>query len=116
LLQIYHNPRCRKSREALQLLQERSIDHEVILYLEKLLSKKELKELLHKINLLPSQVVRKNEAEWKALPNRNAMGEDEIVDALIAFPKLLERPIIVGKEKGVLARPLDQLVDFLSRD
>jgi len=116
MLQIYHNPRCRKSREALQLLQERSIDHEVVLYLEHRLSKKELIELLHKINLLPSEVVRKNEAEWKALPDRNTMGEDQIIDALIAFPKLLERPIVVGQETGVLARPLDQLINFLSRD
>jgi len=116
LLKIYHNPRCRKSREALQLIEEEQLEHEVIRYLETPLDKEELKEILNKINLQPSAILRKNEADWKALPNRKTMSEEEILDALITYPKLIERPIVIDQNKGVLARPIDNLINFLKRD
>lgn len=113
MIYIYHNPRCRKSREALQLLQEQNIDHQVILYLETPLNKKELKGLLKKIQLQPSDILRKNEAQWKALPDRKTMSEAEILVALVSFPKLIERPIVIDENSGVLARPIENLIDFL---
>lgn len=115
-MKIYHNPRCRKSREALQLLQEKKVDHEVILYLENPLSKSDLKRLLEKIQLQPIAIVRKNEKEWKAIPDRNTMSENQILDALVSFPKLIERPIVEDNTNGVLARPIENLIEFLKGD
>jgi|TARA_X000000950_G_scaffold50927_1_gene60019 arsenate reductase len=113
VLKIYHNPRCRKSREALLLLQEEKVEYEVILYLENPLTKDALQALLEKIKLQPSDLVRKNEKEWKAIPDRNTMSESQILDALVSFPKLIERPIVEGKTSGVLARPIENLIEFL---
>ncbi len=116
MLKIYHNPRCRKSREALKLIEEKQLEYEIILYLETPPDKEELKQILKKINLQPSALLRKNEAQWKALPNRKTMSEEEILEALILYPKLIERPIVIGQNKGVLARPIDNLIKFLKQD
>ena len=116
MLKIYHNPRCRKSREALHLLQEEKVEHEVILYLENPLTKGALQELLEKIKLQPSALVRKNEKEWKAIPDRKTISESQILDALVSFPKLIERPIVEGKTSGVLARSIENLIEFLKVD
>lgn len=116
MLKIYHNPRCRKSREALQFIEEQQLEHKVVKYLENPLHKEELKEILNKIDLQPSAIVRKNEAEWKAIPNRKTMSEEEILDTLVTYPKLIERPIVVDANRGTLARPIDNLIHFLKQD
>ena len=116
MLKIYHNPRCRKSREALKLIEEKQLEYEIILYLETPPDKQELKQILKKINLQPSALLRKNEEQRKALPNRKTMSEEEILEALILYPKLIERPIVIGQNKGVLARPIDNLIKFLKQD
>ena len=113
MLKIYHNPRCRKSREALELLKNEDVDFEIILYLENLLSFEDLKKILTKINLNPSAILRKNEKEWKTFPNHDSLSEDEILFLLVSFPKLIERPIVVSSDNGVLARPIENLKEFL---
>ncbi len=113
---IYHNPRCRKSREALQLLKEQKVNYEIVLYLENPLSKNILQSILKKINLEPSAIVRKNEREWKDIPNREKMLEDQILNTLVSFPKLIERPIVLSQNKGVLARPIENLIEFLMKE
>ena len=113
MLKIYHNPRCRKSREALELLKKENVDFEIILYLETPLNFEDLKKILIKINLNPSAIVRKNEKEWKTFPNRDSLSEHEILLALVSFPKLIERPIVVSSDNGVLARPIKNLKEFL---
>lgn len=110
---IYHNPRCRKSREALQFLEESGHEIEIIRYLNAPLSKNELQDVLNKITLKPSEILRKNEAEWKSIPKRNSLSENEILEQLSIYPKLIERPIVTLNQKGVLARPLENLVLFL---
>tara|TARA_Y100000768_G_C23840301_1_gene615827 strand:+ start:425 stop:796 length:372 start_codon:yes stop_codon:yes gene_type:complete len=116
LFYIYHNPRCRKSREALQLLKEQKVNYEIVLYLENPLSKNILQSILKKINLEPSAIVRKNEREWKDIPNREKMLEDQILNTLVSFPKLIERPIVLSQNKGVLARPIENLIEFLMKE
>lgn len=110
---IYHNPRCRKSREALQYLKHHGKEVTVVNYLNESLSKLTLKEILVQIELQPSQLVRKNEGDWKAVANRNLLTEDQILDILVEYPKVLERPIVISKDSGVLARPLGNLISFL---
>lgn len=77
----------------------------MILYLENPLTKGTLQELLEKIKLQPSALVRKNEKEWKAIPDRKTMSESQILDALVSFPKLIERPIVEGKQVEYLQDP-----------
>lgn len=110
---IYHNPRCRKSREALAFLEAQGVTHKVVFYLQDPLSKKELKEILKKTGLKAAQLVRKNEAEWKAQPNRKELTEEEIIEVLQRFPKTIERPVVTSPQSGVLARPLENLIIFL---
>ena len=116
MLKIYHNPRCRKSREALELLKNKKLDYQIHYYLENRLTSNELKSIIEKIKLNPSDIVRKNEKDWKAIPNRNDLTENEILGILILNPKLIERPIITNEKEGVLARPLDNLFQFLDRN
>ena len=110
---IYHNPRCRKSREAIQYLEENNINFEVIKYLEDNLNEKELSDILTKVGKKPSEVLRKNETLWKTEFKNKNLGEKEILTILVKHPKLIERPIIISDDTGVIARPLENLVEFL---
>ena len=111
---IYHNPRCRKSREALQLLEKKNIKFKVVKYLDQNFDKQSLRKLLDIIGKKPSDTLRKNEEIWKKHLNRKNIGEDEILELMIQYPKLIERPIFVYGNKGVIARPLDNLIDFIN--
>ena len=113
MYKIYHNPRCRKSREALFLLEDLGLKVLVVNYLTEPLSKPKLQEILVKIKLKPSQLIRKNEADWKAINNRKELTENQILDVLIKCPKTIERPIVTSEDSGVLARPLENLITFL---
>jgi len=116
LLKIYHNPRCRKSREALEFLKNKKLDYQIHYYLENRLTSNELKSIIEKIKLKPSDIVRKNEKDWKAIPNRNNLTENEILRILVLNPKLIERPIVTNEKIGVLARPLENLFQFLGKN
>ena len=113
---IYHNPRCRKSREALQYLEDQNCEVKIVNYLKEPFTKERLQVVLDQIKLKPSEVLRKNETEWKTLPNKNQLNENEILDILIRFPKTLERPVVIDENSGVFARPLENLISFLNRD
>ena len=111
---IYHNPRCRKSREALQLLEKKNVKFKVIKYLDQNFDKQSLRKLLGIIGKKPSDTLRKNEEIWKKKLKRKNIGEDEILELMIQYPKLIERPIVVYGNKGVIARPLENLIDFIN--
>ena len=112
---IYHNPRCRKSREALQLLEEKNIKFKVVRYLEQNFDIKSLGKVLDIIGKKPSDALRKNEEIWKKQLNGKKIGEEEILKLMIKYPKLIERPIIINGNKGVIARPLKNLIDFIDK-
>ena len=112
---IYHNPRCRKSREALQLLEEKNIKFKVINYLEELFDKQSLEKILDVIGKKPSEALRKNEEIWKKQFSSKKIGEKEILKLMIKYPKLIERPIVIRGNKGVIARPLENLMDFIDK-
>ena len=111
---IYHNPRCRKSREVLKYLENIGKKVEVVNYLKKPLTKSNIKEILTQIEHKPIQIVRKKEADWKAVINKNELTEDQILDILVKYPKTIERPIVISEKSGVLARPLEKLISFLN--
>jgi arsenate reductase (glutaredoxin) len=112
---IYHNPRCRKSREALQYLEEEGKTIETVKYLEHSFNPKTLREVLTKIGRKPSEIIRKNESLWKQEYASKNLTEEEILKLLIEHPKLIERPIVIHSDSGVLARPLENLIEFLKK-
>ena len=114
-LTIYHNPRCRKSREALQLLEEKNIKFKVVKYLDQNFDKQSLGKVLDIIGKKPSDALRKNEEIWKKQLNSKNISEDEILELMIQHPKLIERPIVINGNKGVIARPLENLMDFIGK-
>lgn len=112
--QIYHNPRCRKSREALQLLEENNIDFEIIKYLDEVPSELELKALLKMLNLQPIELVRKNEKIWKESYKGKTLSDADVIKAMHQFPKLIERPILVHNNKAVVGRPPEKILDLIA--
>ena len=109
MIKIYHNPRCRKSREALNFLQENKHDFEVVLYLEDKLTLTELKGLIKKLEIKPMDLIRKEEALWKKEYKSQNLGDAQLINLMIKEPKLMQRPIVVKDDKAVVARPLETL-------
>lgn len=110
---IYHNPRCSKSREALQWLMEHGFTPEIRLYLEKPLSLEEITQLKQKLNLGSiREILRPKENVYQELQLDHA-DESSLQAALLATPQLLERPIIVTQHGAVVARPLERLIQWL---
>jgi len=112
-MKIYHNPRCAKSRQTLALLQDHGVEPEVILYLSAIPSHDELQSLLTKLGISPLQLIRKGEAIWKENFKGKELSDDELIKAMIAHPKLIERPIVVQGQKAVLGRPPENVLELL---
>ena len=112
-MKIYHNPRCRKSRETLTLIEEAGVEPEIILYLENPPTARELKAILSKLGIPAEQLVRKSEAIYKEKYKGKKLTEAQWIKAMIAHPKLIERPIVVEGKKAVLGRPPEQVNELL---
>jgi len=112
-MEIYHNPRCRKSRETLALLEENGINPEIRLYLESIPTKKELKGILKKLQIEAQSLIRKTEAVYKEHYKGKDLSEDEWIDAMITYPKLIERPIVIDGDKAVIGRPPENIMKLL---
>ena len=109
---IYHNSRCKKSREALSLLLNKKIDVQVIEYLKNGLTVNEIKILLDKLKLNPIEVVRKKENIWKNQFKNKKLSKHEIINAIAENPILLERPIICNKNEAVIARCCESIMSI----
>ncbi len=111
---IYHNPKCSKSRKALEIIRSKNIEPTIILYLTNKLSKTEVKKLLSKLGLSIRDILRTGEDEYKNnnLKNEN-LTDDKLIDFLIKFPKLLQRPIVINNNKAVVGRPPENILDVL---
>ena len=112
-MKIYHNPRCSKSRQTLALLQENGVEPEVVLYLENIPTTEELKDLLSKLKITPMQLIRKGEKVWKENYKGKELSDAQLIEAMIAHPKLIERPIVVKDTKAVLGRPPENALELL---
>jgi arsenate reductase (glutaredoxin) len=114
MLKIYHNPRCRKSRAGLAYLKSKTKDFEIVDYLKKGLTEIQLKEIILKTNLKPTDLIRKQEEVYKKeLKGRN-FTDEEWIKIICENPRLLQRPFIMAKHKAVLAMPPEKL-DILLR-
>lgn len=111
---IYHNPRCSKSRQTLQLLEQHGVVPDIVLYLEHPLSKSLLKQLLTKLGMSARDLLRKGEDEYRELGLGDAkVNEAALIEAMHAHPKLIERPIVVRGSRAVLGRPPENILELL---
>ncbi|OEK00147.1 arsenate reductase (glutaredoxin) [Roseivirga sp. 4D4] len=113
MLQILHNPRCRKSRETLQLIQETGVDVEVIEYLKDVPSQAELKGIIQKLNISPTELLRKGEAIFKEQFKGKTLTDDEWIEVMVNNPKLIERPIVIKGDNAVIGRPPENVKSLL---
>ncbi|MCH8535676.1 MAG: arsenate reductase (glutaredoxin) [Flavobacteriaceae bacterium] len=112
-MKIYHNPRCKKSREGLQILEESGQEFEVIKYLVEVPTQQELKKLLQKLGYQASELVRTNEKVWKENYKGKELTEEEVIEAMVNHPKLIERPIVETSENAIVGRPPEKIKELL---
>lgn len=113
-LTLYHNPRCSKSRGALELLEARGLAPTIVRYLETPPDAATLKRLLGQLGIAPRQLLRSGEDEYKALDLANpALSDAQLIDAMVQHPKLIERPILVAGDKAVIGRPPEKVLEIL---
>jgi arsenate reductase len=114
MITIYHNPRCSKSRETLSLLKAQGIEPTVVQYLDEPLDKKALSSLLKKLSLTARDIVRTGEDVYKSLGLKDPnISEDELLNAIVNHPKLMQRPIVVNGNKAALGRPPENVLEIL---
>lgn len=106
---VYHNPRCSKSRMALQYLDEQNTAYDVVEYLKELPTAEELKDVLEKLSMKPVELIRKGEADYKEHFKGKDMTDKQWIDAMIKYPKLIERPIVINGDHAVVARPTEKI-------
>lgn len=111
---IYHNPRCSKSRQTLELIRERDIEPIVIEYLETPPTHQQLDSILRGLEMEPRDLMRKREPEYSDLNlSDDSKGRDELIEIMIASPKLIERPIVVAGDEIVIGRPPEAVLGIL---
>lgn len=111
---IFHNPRCSKSRQALLLLQDRGVEVDVRLYLQDAPDRGELEQLLARLGLQARELLRKGEADYRERQLSNPdLSDADLIDAMVACPKLIERPIVIRGERAVVGRPPEHVLALL---
>lgn len=113
-VKILHNPRCSKSRQTLQLLQEKGIEPEIIEYLKTPPTTSELDDILKKLEMEPRQLMRTKEVEYKATGmDDTTLSRDSLIAGMIKTPKLIERPIVLANGKAAIGRPPEDVLIIL---
>lgn len=110
---IYHNPRCSKSRQTLELLNQQGIATTVVEYLKNPPNAAELQQILQLLELQPKQLMRTKEAIYKDLSLADEHDNDKLITAMVNNPKLIERPIVVNGNKAAIGRPPESVLDIL---
>ncbi|MFK5880010.1 MAG: arsenate reductase (glutaredoxin) [Flavobacteriaceae bacterium] len=114
MMKIYHNSKCSKSRCSYELLKESGVAFETVEYLKNPLTKVELIELLIKLNISGENLIRKGETDYIKNFKGKKLSELEWIDAMVKYPKLIERPIIVKGDKAVIGRPIEKVIQLIS--
>ena len=111
---IFHNPRCSKSRQTLKLLEDNNCEIEIINYLEIDLDVLLITDTLEKLSLKPRDILRKNEQDYKDNNlKREDFSDNELIDYMIKYPKLIERPIVIKEDRAVLGRPPENVLELI---
>lgn len=112
-IQIWHNPKCSKSRNAMTLLEEKGINADVVKYLESTPTKEQLTEVLKKLNMSAKELLRTGEDVYKELNLKDESDEEKLINIMVENPILIERPIIIKGDKALIARPIENLEELL---
>ncbi|MBS0001157.1 MAG: arsenate reductase (glutaredoxin) [Cyclobacteriaceae bacterium] len=112
-MRIYHNPRCRKSRETLQIIKEMGHEPQIIEYLKEPPSADEIVGFLDKMDMKPEDLIRKGELLYRKEYKGKTMRDEEWIEAMIKNPVLIERPIVISGDRVVLGRPSERVRDIL---
>ncbi|CAM1350102.1 arsenate reductase (glutaredoxin) [Tenacibaculum ascidiaceicola] len=113
MIKIYHNPRCSKSRQGLEILENSGKEFKTVKYLDTIPSEEELKEIINLLNISPIDLVRKNEKIWKEEYKGKELSGAEIITAMAKNPKLIERPIVINGNKAVVGRPPENIKEII---
>ncbi|WP_340074045.1 arsenate reductase (glutaredoxin) [Leptobacterium sp. I13] len=113
MIKIYHNPRCRKSREGLAILKASGKPFETVLYLDSPPSENELKQILGLLGIKPEGLLRKSEAIWKEKYKGKTLDDNAIIQAMTQYPKLIERPVVINGNKAIIGRPPEKINEIL---
>ncbi|MCB1859501.1 MAG: arsenate reductase (glutaredoxin) [Gammaproteobacteria bacterium] len=112
--EIFHNPRCSKSRQTLQILEENGLQPEITEYLKTPPDKARLEKILNMLGLEPRDLMRRKEAEYReAGLDNESLSREQLIQAMIDHPKLIERPIVIHNGKAVLGRPPEKVLDII---
>ncbi len=112
MLTIYHNPKCSKSRQTLQLIEQANAKVTIIEYLKNPLTNEQIKHLLHLLNIPAIELVRNKEAQFKE-QNLATANDEQLITAMVNTPKLMERPIVVAGNKACIGRPPENVLALL---
>ncbi|MGN5594189.1 arsenate reductase (glutaredoxin) [Stutzerimonas nitrititolerans] len=113
-LTLYHNPRCSKSRSALELLEGRGLTPTIIRYLETPPTAAELQDVLNKLGIAPRQLLRTGEDEYRQLDLADSdLSDEQLIEAMVAHPRLIERPILVAGDRATVGRPPEKVLEIL---
>lgn len=112
-MKIYHNPRCSKSRQTLQIIQESGKEIEIVEYLKEVPTFEELKSIVVLLGISPEDLLRKNEVIYKEQFKGQTHSDDEWIQIMIDHPKLIERPIVVDGNKAILGRPPEKVLSLI---
>ena len=113
MIKIYHNPRCSKSRQGVEILENSKKEFEIVKYLEEIPTEKELTEIIKMLDISPIQLVRKTEKIWKENYKGKELSNKEVIKAMIKYPKLIERPIVINNNKAVIGRPPENIKSII---
>lgn len=113
MIQIYHNPRCGKSRSALKILEERGVSFDTLLYLKTPPTFDELKVVLSKLAIKPEALIRKGETIFKEQYKGKTLTDDKWITAMVENPILIERPIVINGDQAVVGRPPENVLEIL---
>ena len=113
MIVIYHNPYCSKSRESLEILETSKADIQIIKYLDETLKSDKLAKIIKLLKIKPIDLIRQNEALWKENFKDLEFTDEELIDVMCNYPKLIERPIVINGDKAVIGRPPTKILDIL---
>ncbi len=112
---LWHNPRCSKSRAVNTLLEEQGVEVEIVKYLEEDFTVSQLKELLEMLGIEARELMRTKEMIYEELNLKEESNPEKLIEAMVAYPKLIERPIVIKDGKAIIGRPIENVINLLEK-
>ena len=113
MIEIFHNPRCGKSREGLQILEASEKAFKIIKYFDEPLSVDELQHIIQILNIKPIDLIRQKETIWKDHFKNKKLSDKKLIELMVEHPKLMERPIVVNYNKAIIGRPPVRILEII---